>query len=106
MNLRFACLGLLLVPPLAGCGGADVQDAADGYLSSVRTSSGGTPQVQDLMTAQDELPQSARLTGLSDDDGDEMDDDGLVALNLDGEWRCITLPDDDSEGDVSAGACA
>ena len=63
-------------------------------------------ELERLRPAEVVLPDDATLTGVVDSDGDGLDDDGVVALNLDGEWRCVVLPDMKDAGKVTAGACA
>jgi hypothetical protein len=53
----------------------------------------------------EDLPGDVTVTGLDDEDGDGLDDDGEVTIEVDDSAACVTLPAEGDEIDVAGGAC-
>lgn len=108
MNLGRSAGALLCVFLVAGCAGGDpAMDAGRTWLADVHDAEGRDGWlVKTLETATTDLPNGATATGIVDDDNDGRDDDGRVSITADGEWACVTLPEDDEAGEVASGACS
>jgi hypothetical protein len=61
-------------------------------------------KVDVLQESVDDLPGTPDVSGIVDDDGDGLDDDGNVDVHVNGETACLSVADD---GDVSVtgGSC-
>lgn len=57
-----------------------------------------------LQESVDDLPGSPDVSGITDDDGDGLDDDGAVEVRVNDEVACLTVAED-GEVDVTGGAC-
>ncbi|HEY3139637.1 MAG TPA: hypothetical protein VGJ86_00820 [Acidimicrobiales bacterium] len=53
----------------------------------------------------DDLPGKPKVTGIEDDDGDGMDDDGNLQVYVDDEIACVFVSDT-GRVDVTGGGCA
>jgi hypothetical protein len=58
-----------------------------------------------LEDAIEDLPGDVTVTGLEDEDGDGLDDDGNLTVEVDDSAACVTLPAEGDEIDVAGGAC-
>jgi hypothetical protein len=67
---------------------------------------GGVRNIEVLREAADDLPGDVDVTGVSDGNGDGIDDDGLVEVSVDDEFACVTLPESGDKIDVSGGRCS
>jgi hypothetical protein len=61
-------------------------------------------KVEVLQESVDDLPGSPDVSGIADDDGDGLDDDGEVEVRVNDEVACLTVAED-GEVDVTGGAC-
>jgi hypothetical protein len=61
--------------------------------------------VKTLQAAADNLPGDPDIRGIDDEDGDGVDDDGYVQLNVSEQSACIKLPKSGDNVDVNGGAC-
>jgi hypothetical protein len=66
---------------------------------------GGVRNIEALREAADDLPGDPNVIGIRDGDGDGVDDDGFVAVRVDDQFACITLPESGEDIDVSRGRC-
>jgi hypothetical protein len=57
-----------------------------------------------LQESVDDLPGSPDVSGITDDDGDGLDDDGNVEVRVNDEVACLTVTEA-GEVDVTGGAC-
>jgi hypothetical protein len=73
-----------------------IKDAADGDASL-------WPTVTIIEGAVEELPGNPTVSGVTDEDGDGLDDDGKVSLSIDESHACVAIGADDI--DVSGDAC-
>src|SRR5918995_1202879 len=62
-------------------------------------------RVDVLLETVDDLPGSPEVTGIEDNDGDGLDDDGRLQAQVDDEVACIAV-DDSGDTDVDSGPCA
>jgi hypothetical protein len=67
---------------------------------------GGVRNLEVLREAADDLPGKAEVSGIDDGNGDGVDDDGVVEVNVDNEFACVTLPESGDSIDVSGGRCS
>lgn len=51
------------------------------------------------------LTGDPEVTGIEDGDGDGLDDDGKVQVNVGDSSACLTLPEDGEDTEVEGGAC-
>lgn len=97
----------MTLPLLGGCADDSLPDQAAALLAGVREADGEPTAIQTINDATvDALPDAVTVTGVVDEDGDGFDDDGLVSLTTGGEWVCVELPHDGSDGSVTEGACS
>ena len=61
-------------------------------------------KVSVLQETVDDLPGTPDVSGIVDDDGDGLDDDGNVDVHVNGETACLSVADD-GDVDVTGGAC-
>jgi hypothetical protein len=61
-------------------------------------------KVDVLQESVDDLPGTPDVSGIVDDDGDGLDDDGNVDVHVNGETACLSVADD-GDVDVTGGAC-
>jgi hypothetical protein len=90
---------------------AGARASAEAFRVSVKTQDtegvpGGVRNVQVLREAADDLPGKADVVGIDDGNGDGMDDDGVVEVQVDDEFACVTLPESGDDIDVSGGRCS
>lgn len=52
-----------------------------------------------------DLPAGAEMSGVEDGDGDGLDDDGNVQIDVDDESACVRIPEDGDDIDVEGGTC-
>ena len=71
-----------------------------------RSPTGGFRNVEALNEAADDLPGGVDVVGIVDSNGDGIDDDGCVEMQVDDEFACVTLPASGDEIDVNGGRCA
>jgi hypothetical protein len=125
---RLLALPLALGLVLAACGddddtgdgvAQDLEDAAESGGARVLAESlrallvaediGGPDvdrrNVDVLLETVDDLPGSPEITGIEDNDGDGIDDDGRLQATVDDEVACISV-DDSGDTDVDGGPCA
>jgi len=67
---------------------------------------GGVRNVEALQEAADDLPGNVDVVGIGDSNGDGIDDDGFVEIQVDDEFACVTLPESGDEIDVNGGRCS
>jgi hypothetical protein len=111
---------------VVGCGDDDDQagDDSDDDLAEVAESAGARAiaeayrlvlfaddhpdadrrQVAILQESVDDLPGDPDITGITDDDGDGLDDDGKVEVRVNDEVACVSVATDGGV-DVTGGAC-
>ena len=125
---RLLALPLALGLVLAACGDDDdtgngidqeIEDAAESGSARVLAEAlrgllvaedvGGPDvdrrRVDVLLETVDDLPGSPEVTGIEDNDGDGIDDDGRLQATVDDEVACISV-DDSGDTDVDGGPCA
>jgi hypothetical protein len=125
---RLLAFPLVLGLVLAACGDDDdtgdgidqeIEDAAEGGSARVLAEAlrglllaediGGPDvdrrRVDVLLETVDDLPGSPEVTGIEDNDGDGLDDDGRLQAQVDDEVACIAV-DDSGDTDVDSGPCA
>jgi hypothetical protein len=61
-------------------------------------------RVDSLQENADDIPGEPDISGIADEDGDGLDDDGKVEITVDDEVACMTIADDGGV-DVTGGAC-
>jgi hypothetical protein len=61
-------------------------------------------KVEVLQESVDDIPGSPDVSGIADEDGDGLDDDGNVEVRFNDEVACLTVAED-GEVDVTGGAC-
>lgn len=61
-------------------------------------------KVSVLQESVDDLPGRPDVSGIVDDDGDGLDDDGAVEVHVNSEVACLTVAED-GDVDVTGGAC-
>lgn len=91
-------------------GQAGARAAAEAFRVSLRAQDtddedGGVRQIEALRDAADDVPGDPDITGIEDETGDGIDDDGYVQVDVGDESACVTLPETGNEIDVSGGAC-
>ncbi|MCM0622811.1 hypothetical protein [Nocardioides bruguierae] len=92
---------------LAGCSSeATATEAGEQFFNDFQAAEAAGWDVDMLQSLADGLPKSATVTGIADDDGDGLDDDGQVSVTEDGDWACVILPGKARDGNVSSGACS
>jgi len=67
---------------------------------------GGVRNVVALNEAADDLPGDVDVVGIGDSNGDGIDDDGFVEIQVGDEFACVTLPESGDEIDVNGGRCS
>jgi hypothetical protein len=67
---------------------------------------GGVRNVEALNEAADDLPGNVDVIGIIDSNGDGIDDDGFVEMQVGDEFACVTLPASGDEIDVNGGRCS
>ena len=65
----------------------------------------GLRSVEALQQTADDLPGDPEVTGITDADGDGLDDDGKVQVTVDDQSACLTIPETGDDTEVSGGAC-
>jgi hypothetical protein len=68
-----------------------------------RSEEDGPRSVDVLQESVNDLPGDPEVEGIADDDGDGLDDDGLITVRVEDEAACLTIENDDM--DVDSGAC-
>ena len=90
---------------------AGARVSAEGFRVSIKAQdtvdeTGGVRNVEALREAAEDLPGDPEVIGIEDGDGDGVDDDGFVELQVDDEYACVTLPESGNEVDVTGGHCS
>ena len=65
----------------------------------------GVRSVSALNESAEDLVGDPTVTGIDDADGDGLDDDGKVQIDIDQSSACLTLPDTGENTTVEGGAC-
>jgi len=65
----------------------------------------GTRSVAAINESVADVAGDPKVVGLTDADGDGLDDDGKVQLDVDGASACLTLPATGEDTTVEGGAC-
>lgn len=117
---RTARAALVLALPfaaLAGCS-SEVNDAVDeasartqaealrASLEASKEDGENLRSVTLIAASVEDLPGEPNVTGVEDTDGDGLDDDGMVEVELDGGKACVTLESDGDDSGVTDEACA
>jgi len=92
---------------------ASARAAAEAFRGSVRAketdnATGGVRALDALEAAAQDLedfPGDPTFAGIEDTDGDGVDDDGLVEVQVEEQVACVTLPESGNEIDVSGDPC-
>lgn len=61
-------------------------------------------RVDSLQENVDDIPGEPDISGIADDDGDGLDDDGKIEVTVDEEVACLTVAED-GDVDVTGGSC-
>jgi hypothetical protein len=61
-------------------------------------------EVESLQENVDDLPGEPDISGIADDDGDGLDDDGNLVITVDDEVACLKVADD-GDVNVNGGSC-
>ena len=85
--------------------------SAEAFRASLKAqdtddASGGVRNVAALNEAADDLPGNVDVIGIIDSNGDGIDDDGFVEMQVGDEFACVTLPASGDEIDVNGGRCS
>ena len=64
-----------------------------------------TRSVEQLQGYVDDLPSQAKATGLDDQDGDGLDDDGKIQFTVGDKSSCLTIPESGNDTKVTDYAC-
>ncbi len=114
---RAALVVALPVAALAGCS-SEVNDAVDeasartqaealrASLEASREDGESIRSITLISASVEDLPGDPNVTGVDDADGDGLDDDGMVEVELDGGVACVTLESDGDNSSVSDEGCA
>jgi hypothetical protein len=88
-------------------GEAGARGAAEGFRVSLKTEydDDSLRNVKTLQAAADNLPGDPDIRGIDDADGDDVDDDGYVQVNVSDESACVKVPKSGDNVDVNGGAC-
>ncbi|HEX6311490.1 MAG TPA: hypothetical protein VF152_07655 [Acidimicrobiia bacterium] len=91
-------------------GEAGARAGAEAFRASLKAQetdddAGGVRAIEPLRAAAEDVPGGADVTGITDSNGDGVDDDGYVQVEVGDERACVTLPETGDEIDVSGGAC-
>lgn len=91
-------------------GEAGARASAEAFRASLKAQetdddAGGVRAIEPLQAAAEDVPGGADITGIADENGDGVDDDGYVQVNVSDESACVTLPESGDEIDVSGRAC-
>jgi hypothetical protein len=80
---------------------------AEAYRAALKAKGGGQSlrTVTLLNEAADTLPGSPDISGITDSDGDGLDDDGKVQVKVNSGQACVTVPATGDLVDVNGGAC-
>lgn len=65
----------------------------------------GPRSVSAINESLNDVAGNPELEGLTDDDGDGLDDDGKVQVNVEDSSACLTLPESGEDTTVEGGAC-
>lgn len=65
----------------------------------------GIRSIAALEESAEDLTGSPEVTGIEDSDGDGLDDDGKVQINVGDSSACLTLPEEGEDTQVEGGAC-
>ncbi|MEO6987183.1 MAG: hypothetical protein ABI239_00870 [Aquihabitans sp.] len=65
----------------------------------------GIRSIAALTESAADLTGDPEVTGIEDGDGDGLDDDGKVQVNVGDSSACLTLPEEGEDTEVEGGAC-
>jgi hypothetical protein len=91
-------------------GEAGARASAEAFRASLKAqetddSAGGVRAIEPLRAAAEDVPGDPDITGIADENGDGVDDDGYVQVNVSDQNACVTLPESGDEIDVAGGPC-
>ena len=85
---------------------AGARGAAEYVHGRVKAADDQDPRSVELLQGYvDDLPSQAKVTGLDDQDGDGLDDDGKVQFTVGDKSSCLTIPETGTDTQVSDDAC-
>jgi len=85
---------------------AGARGAAEYVRGRVKAADDQDPRSVELLQGYvDDLPSQAKATGLDDQDGDGLDDDGKVEFTVGDKSSCLTIPESGNDTQVSDDAC-
>jgi len=85
---------------------AGARGAAEYVRGRVKAADDQDPRsVKLLQGYADDLPSQAKVTGIDDQDGDGLDDDGKVQFTVGDTSSCLTIPKTGTDTQVSDDAC-
>lgn len=65
----------------------------------------GIRSVDAIEQAAEDLPGDPDITGIDDEDGDGLDDDGKVQVQVDDTYACLSLPESGEDTEVTGERC-
>lgn len=86
---------------------ASARAVAEAFRVSIRArgGEGSLRRVERIREAIDVLPGDPRAAGLTDGNGDGLDDDGRVQFSVGDDHACVQLPESGTNIDISNGRC-